>query len=41
MGVTMLRTDTMGAVGIAVEKDGGLRIENADGKISVYLPANR
>ncbi len=41
MDVTMLRTDTMGAVGITVEKDGGLRIENADGKISVYLPANR
>ncbi len=41
MDVLMLRTDTMGAVAITAERDGSLRIESADGKLSARLPANR
>ena len=41
MGLQIFRTDTMGAVGVTVEKDGRLRVENADGRIAVFLPSNR
>ncbi|MBP5749869.1 MAG: DNA internalization-related competence protein ComEC/Rec2, partial [Firmicutes bacterium] len=41
MGAAIYRTDTMGAIGITAEKDGGLRIESADGRIRETLPPMR
>ena len=33
MGVDIYRTDTMGAIGVTVRRDGTLQVENADGRI--------
>ena len=33
MKIELVRTDSMGALGLSLSKDGMLKIENADGRI--------